>query len=63
MEYYRQGVLALERGVAVRTLIALPVRDLVARLKFVPEDRFQTAAKDIRDAYLEQFRSGQQGVK
>ena len=64
MEYYHQGVKALDRGVTIRTLTTLPVRDLIARLKFIPENEFAAAVKNIREAFAEQLKPSQtQGVK
>lgn len=47
MNYFYEGTKAIQQGVSFRDLDKLPVRDRIARLKGIPEDRIQTAAAEV----------------
>ncbi|NLC83855.1 MAG: V-type ATP synthase subunit A [Ruminococcaceae bacterium] len=50
MNYYYEGTKAIQQGVSFRDLDKLPVRDRIARIKGIPEDRIETAAVEIGEA-------------
>ena len=50
MAYYYEGAKAIAQGVSFRDISRLPVRDRIARLKQVPEDRVNETATEISKA-------------
>ncbi len=47
MNFYRESLKALERGAAFEQLLTLPVRERIARMKFVPEDQAADRYDDL----------------
>ncbi|MDR2967407.1 MAG: ATP synthase subunit A [Methanobacteriaceae archaeon] len=52
--FQREATAALERGVASQDIIALPVKEEIGRMKFVPEDEFPTKVKEIQETIAKQ---------
>ena len=52
--FQEQATAALERGAAAADLTNLPVKEEIGRMKFIPEDEFDAAIKDIQDKIVKQ---------
>jgi len=52
--FQEQATAALERGAAAADLTDLPVKEEIGRMKFIPEDEFDAAIKDIQDKIVKQ---------
>lgn len=48
-QYYKKSIDALEKGADFEKLIALPVREQIARMKDIPFDNFEIEFQDIED--------------
>jgi V/A-type H+-transporting ATPase subunit A len=56
LRYYELGAKALEQGMSIRTVTALPARDRIARMKYVPEQDFAAIADSIENDLTDQLR-------
>ena len=56
LHYYELGAKALENGMSIRAVTALPARDRIARLKYVHEDEFAATADSVEKDLAEQLR-------
>ncbi len=54
LRYYQEGTRALERGASFRALYDLPVRDGIARFKYIPEDEVDHEADRLDRALRDQ---------
>jgi len=52
--FQEQATAALERGASAADLTDLPVKEEIGRMKFIPEDEFDTQIKDIQDKIVKQ---------
>ncbi|MCC7561014.1 MAG: ATP synthase subunit A [Methanobacterium sp.] len=52
--FQEQATAALERGASAADLTDLPVKEEIGRMKFIPEDEFDAAIKDIQDKIVKQ---------
>jgi V/A-type H+-transporting ATPase subunit A len=52
--FQKEAVAALERGASSQDIIALPVKEEIGRMKFVPEDEFPTKVKEIQETIIKQ---------
>ncbi len=55
LEFYRKCVEATRRGVPVREIIKLPVRETIAGMKRIENERFQEESKRIREQLEQEF--------
>jgi V/A-type H+-transporting ATPase subunit A len=62
LRYYELGAKALENGMSIRTVTALPARDRIARMKYVPEQDFAAVGDSIENDLADQLR-GQRNQK
>ena len=54
LEFYHQGKRALEAGVYLKEIENLPIREKIARAKFIPEDRIHEIDR-IHEELVETF--------
>jgi V/A-type H+-transporting ATPase subunit A len=52
--FQEQATAALERGASAADLTDLPVKEEIGRMKFIPEDEFDAAIKEIQDKIVKQ---------
>ena len=52
LDFYDQGIKALKAGVYLKELADLPVRDKIARMKYIPEENISEIA-DIKNELAE----------
>ncbi|HMK53757.1 MAG TPA: ATP synthase subunit A [Methanobacteriaceae archaeon] len=52
--FQKEATAALERGAAANDIIALKVKEEIGRMKFTPEDEFDTNVKEIQDEIVKQ---------
>ncbi|MBP6886931.1 MAG: V-type ATP synthase subunit A [Oscillospiraceae bacterium] len=55
LKYYNDASAALQRGAKVGDLFALPVRDRIARMKYVPEDEVMAGIAEMEKALADQI--------
>jgi V/A-type H+-transporting ATPase subunit A len=55
LQFHEESLLALEKGVALDDLLKLPLRDEIARAKYIPEEKMGEIEK-IRERLREQIR-------
>ena len=55
LEFYRKCVEATRRGVPVREIIKLPVRETIAGMKRIENERFQEESKRIKEQLEQEF--------
>ena len=53
LAWYEQGLEALDEGASLQALIALPVRERISRLKYVPEEELGSFAEVERQLQSE----------
>ena len=49
MDFYYKGKKALEAGVPMKELFALPVRERIGRAKYTPEEEVENLFNDIEN--------------
>jgi V/A-type H+-transporting ATPase subunit A len=54
LTFQKEAYSALERGAASQDIIALPVKEEIGRMKFVPEDEFPDNVKKIQETIVKQ---------
>ncbi len=47
--YYQEGVKALEKGLSLRDVLSLPVREKIGRAKYIPEEKIGTLEELIEE--------------
>jgi len=47
--YYQEGVKALEKGLSLRDVLSLPVREKIGRAKYIPEEKMKTLEELIEE--------------
>jgi V/A-type H+-transporting ATPase subunit A len=52
--YQHQATAALERGAPSASIISLPVKEEIGRMKYIPEDEFDARVKEIQDEIVKQ---------
>jgi V/A-type H+-transporting ATPase subunit A len=52
--YQKEATNALERGADSKDIIALPVKEEIGRMKFIPEDTFPEKVKEIQENIVKQ---------
>jgi V/A-type H+-transporting ATPase subunit A len=52
--FQKEAITALERGADSKDIIALPIKEEIGRMKFVPEDEFPTKVKEIQETIAKQ---------
>ncbi|MCL2116064.1 MAG: ATP synthase subunit A [Methanobrevibacter sp.] len=52
--FQKEATTALERGASSQNIIALPVKEEIGRMKFVPEDEFPAKVKEIQETIAKQ---------
>lgn len=52
--FQKEATTALERGVSSQDVIALPIKEEMGRMKFVPEDEFPAKVKEIQETIIKQ---------
>lgn len=53
--FYDLGQRALDQGVAIQTIVDLPVRERIAKAKFIPESEFEQRWKEIAQEITQSF--------
>ncbi|MCK9150982.1 ATP synthase subunit A [Methanobacterium alcaliphilum] len=52
--YQHQATAALERGAPSADIINVPVKEEIGRMKYIPEEEFETKVKEIQDEIIKQ---------
>jgi len=47
--YYQEGVKALEKGLSLRDILSLPVRERIGRAKYIPEEKIEALEELIEE--------------
>ena len=55
LAYGKRGAEALDSGVELSSVLNLPVRDRIARMKYIPESEIDTQLNGIEDALNSQI--------
>ncbi len=56
--YYREGMQAIERGLPLKELLAIPAREKIGRMKYIPEEeleKIERLAEEIRSQIQEKL--------
>ena len=54
LQFNTEATAALERGASVVDIVELPVKDEIARMKFVPEEEFPAKVEEIKNSITKQ---------
>lgn len=55
--FYELGQRAIEHGVAIQKILELPVRERIAKAKFIPENQFEQSFQEINREIQREFES------
>ncbi len=60
IQFYEEGLRAIEQNAPFRDIVALPARDAISRLKFVPEAEIDARARQVAGQLSEQIKAVRQ---
>ncbi|MDR3291935.1 MAG: ATP synthase subunit A [Methanobrevibacter sp.] len=55
ISFQKEGVVALERGIESKDIIAVPIKEEIGRMKYVHENDFPTKVKEIQEGIVKQL--------
>ena len=52
--FYKDSLAAVNRGVPIANIVALPVKEEIGKMKYIPQDEFDAKIEEIQSAITKQ---------
>ena len=52
--FYKESLAAVNRGAPIANIVALPVKEEIGKMKYIPQDEFDAKVEEIQSAITKQ---------